>query len=43
VADAGLRLFCEYTEITHVLFGHAGAIVAAMAFGAIVAKIIRPR
>ena len=41
IADAGLRLFCEYTVPSHVIFGHGGAIVGAMAFGAIVAKIIR--
>ena len=38
VADAGLRLFCEYTVPSHVLFGHGGAIVGAMVFGAVVAK-----
>jgi hypothetical protein len=43
IADAGLRLFCEYTVPTHVLFGHGGAILGAMAFGAIVAKIIPRR
>jgi len=40
IADAGLRLFCDYTTPEHVLFGHGGAIVAAMVFGAVVAKII---
>ena len=43
VADAGLRLFCEYTVPSHVLFGHGGAIVAAMVFGAAVAKVVGPR
>jgi hypothetical protein len=43
VADAGLRLFCEYTVPSHVVFGHGGAIVAAMVFGAAVSKIIRRR
>ena len=43
VADAGLRLFCEYTVPSHVLFGHGGAIVGAMVFGAVVAKIVGPR
>jgi hypothetical protein len=41
IADAGLRLFCEYTTPEHVLFGHGGAILGAMAFGAVVAKTIR--
>ena len=43
IADAGLRLFCEYTVPSHVLFGHGGAIVGAMVFGAVVAKIVGPR
>jgi hypothetical protein len=43
IADAGLRLFCEYTVPTHVLFGHGGAVVGAMALGAMVAKIIPRR
>jgi hypothetical protein len=40
IADAGLRLFCEYTVPSHVLLGHGGAIVGAMALGAVVAKVI---
>jgi hypothetical protein len=40
IADAGLRLFCDYTTPEHVLFGHGGAIVAAMVVGAAVSKII---
>jgi hypothetical protein len=40
IADAGLRLFCDYTEPSHVLFSHGGAIVAAMVFGAVVSKFI---
>jgi hypothetical protein len=43
IADAGLRLFCEYTVPGHVLLGHGGAIVAVMAVGAVVAKIIPRR
>jgi len=41
IADAGLRLYCEYTTPEHVLFGHGGAILGAMALGAVVAKTIR--
>jgi hypothetical protein len=41
IADAGLRLFCEYTVPSHVIFGHGGAILGAMALGAIVSKVIR--
>jgi hypothetical protein len=40
VADAGLRLFCGYTDLAHVLLGHGGAIVGAMAFGAVVASTV---
>ena len=40
IADAGLRLFCEYTVPSHVLFGHGGAIVGAMAVGAVVARSV---
>ena len=43
IADAGLRLFCEYTVPSHVLFGHGGAIVGAMVLGSIVAKMVGPR
>lgn len=43
VADAGLRLFCEYTVPTHVLFGHGGAIVAAAATGSCLAHIFARR
>jgi hypothetical protein len=40
IADAGLRLYCEYTVPGHVLFGHGGAILGAMAVGAVVAKLV---
>ena len=43
IADAGLRLFCEYTVPSHVLFGHGGGIIAAMVVGATVAKTIQRR
>jgi hypothetical protein len=43
IADAGLRLFCEYTVPSHVLFGHGGGIVAAMVVGAMVAKTVSRR
>jgi hypothetical protein len=43
IADAGLRLYCEYTVPEHVLFGHGGAILAAMAIGAAIAKIVPRR
>jgi hypothetical protein len=40
VADAGVRLFCDYTDLEHVLFGHGGAIIGAMAIGAVVASAV---
>ena len=43
ISDAGLRLFCEYTDMEHVLFGHGGAIVGAMVIGAVIAKTIQRR
>ncbi|MCU1382303.1 MAG: hypothetical protein JWL71_1000 [Acidobacteria bacterium] len=43
IADAGLRLFCEYTVPTHVLFGHGGAVLGVMALGAIVGKAVAGR
>lgn len=43
IADAGLRLYCEYTVPEHVLFGHGGAIVGAMAVGAIAASVVSRR
>jgi hypothetical protein len=43
VADAGLRLFCEYTVPEHVLLAHGGAILGAMAVGAIVSKFVARR
>jgi hypothetical protein len=43
IADAGLRLYCEYTVPEHVLFAHGGAILAVMVVGAAVAKLLPPR
>jgi hypothetical protein len=43
VADAGLRLYCEYTVPQHVLLAHGGAIVAAMLLGACVAVVVARR
>ena len=40
IADAGLRLYCEYTVPGHVLLGHGGAILGAMVVGAVVSKVI---
>lgn len=43
IADAGLRLFCEYTVPAHVLIAHGGAIVASMGVGAAVASFVARR
>lgn len=34
MADAGWRLFCQFSEPSHVLAGHLGGVLAAAAFGA---------
>jgi negative regulator of sigma F NrsF-like protein len=43
MADAGLRLYCEFTVPGHVLLGHGGAILAVMAVGAVVAATVQRR
>jgi hypothetical protein len=40
VADAGLRLYCEFTMPSHVFAAHGGAIVTAMIAGAVVAPLV---
>jgi len=42
IADAGLRLYCEYTAPPHVAFAHGGAIVGAMFAGVLMARISAP-
>jgi len=41
IADAGLRLYCEYSQPEHVLLAHGGAIVASIAAGVALAWITR--
>jgi hypothetical protein len=41
IADAGLRLFCDYTAPAHVVFAHGGAILGAMFAGVLFAYISR--
>jgi hypothetical protein len=44
IADAGLRLYCDYSLPSHVLFAHGGAVGASMIAGAFVATVAaRPR
>jgi hypothetical protein len=42
IADAGLRLYCEYSAPQHVVFAHGGAILGAMFAGVLVAWISAP-
>jgi hypothetical protein len=39
IADAGLRMFCEFTMPVHVIAAHGGAIVAAMTIGSLLARL----
>jgi hypothetical protein len=39
IADAGLRLYCEYSAPQHVVFAHGGAILGAMFAGVLFARI----
>jgi hypothetical protein len=39
IADAGLRLFCEFTAPSHFLPAHAGAVASAMVIGMCAAKL----
>ncbi len=41
IADAGLRLYCEYTAPPHVLLAHGGAILGAMVVGVLFAHLSR--
>jgi hypothetical protein len=41
MADAGLRLFCDFTAPTHFIAAHAGAVVAAIGAGALLGRLIR--
>jgi len=36
-ADSGLRLYCDYSRPSHVLFAHMGAVAATAVIGAVVA------
>lgn len=43
IADAGLRLFCDFTVPSHVLGAHGGAVAAALACGCLLAQLTTPR
>jgi hypothetical protein len=40
IADAGMRLYCEYTQPEHVILAHGGAIAASIVAGVVLARII---
>jgi hypothetical protein len=39
IADAGLRLYCEYSMPQHVVFAHGGAILGAVVAGMVIARL----
>ena len=41
IADAGLRLYCEYSQPEHVLLAHGGAIAASVIVGVALAWVAR--
>jgi hypothetical protein len=41
IADAGLRLYCEYSQPEHVLLAHGGAIAASIVAGVVLAVSTR--
>jgi hypothetical protein len=43
VADAGLRLFCNYSAPLHVLLAHGGAVVTVTLAGAVMAVVASRR
>jgi hypothetical protein len=43
VANAGLRLYCDYSTPLHVLFAHGGAVFGVTLMGAFVAVVVARR
>ena len=43
IADAGLRLWCEFSAPSHVLIAHVGAVILSMAVGVAAALVSRRR
>jgi hypothetical protein len=41
MSDAGLRLYCDYSVLSHVLFAHMGAVAGVTLAGAALASIIQ--
>jgi hypothetical protein len=42
MADAGWRLFCHFSEPSHVLSAHLGGVVIAALAGAVLAIRLKP-
>jgi negative regulator of sigma F NrsF-like protein len=43
IADAGLRLFCEFSQPQHVLLAHGGAMAVSVTVGALLATLAARR
>jgi len=43
IADAGLRLFCGFSQPQHILLAHGGAMAASVAVGALAATVTASR
>lgn len=41
MSDAGLRLYCDYSVVTHLLFSHMGAVAGVTLAGAGLASVIQ--
>jgi Negative regulator of sigma F len=42
IADAGLRLYCEFTTLPHMLLEHFSAVVVSMLLGVVMASVVAP-
>jgi hypothetical protein len=42
IADAGLRLYCEFTTLPHMLLEHFSAVVVSMILGVVMASVVAP-
>lgn len=40
IADAGLRLYCEFTTLPHMVLEHFGAVVVSMLAGAVITGVV---
>jgi hypothetical protein len=42
IADAGLRLYCEFTTLPHMMLEHFSAVVASMLLGVMMTSVVAP-